>query len=61
MATTTTALRRQIGRAGDLKSVVRTSVAALADSARAVERGLGVCLCSRSEWVTRGRALGALL
>lgn len=60
MATTTTALRRQIGSAGDLKSVVRTSVAALADFARAVERGLGVRLRSRSEWVTRGRALGAL-
>ncbi|MGK2897466.1 MAG: F0F1 ATP synthase subunit gamma [Burkholderiaceae bacterium] len=58
MATTTTALRRQIGSAGDLKSVVRTmkasaasaigqyerSVAALADYARTVELGLGVCL-----------------
>ena len=58
MATTTTALRRQIGSASDLKSVVRTmkasaasaigqyerSVAALADYARTVERGLGVCL-----------------
>ena len=60
MATTTTALRRQIGSAGDLKSVVRTmkasaasaigqyekSVAALADYARTVELGLGVCLRS---------------
>jgi F-type H+-transporting ATPase subunit gamma len=58
MATTTTALRRQIGSASDLKSVVRTmkasaasaigqyekSVAALADYARTVELGLGVCL-----------------
>ncbi|MFH1813225.1 MAG: F0F1 ATP synthase subunit gamma [Pseudomonadota bacterium] len=58
MATTTTALRRQIGSAGDLKSVVRTmkasaasaigqyerSVAAIADYARTVELGLGVCL-----------------
>ncbi|MCQ9379900.1 F0F1 ATP synthase subunit gamma [Methyloversatilis sp. XJ19-49] len=58
MATTTTALRRQIGSAGDLKSVVRTmkasaasaigqyerSVAAIADYASTVERGLGVCL-----------------
>jgi len=58
MATTTTALRRQIGAAGDLASVVRTmkvsaasaigqyeaSVAALADYARTVELGLGVCL-----------------
>lgn len=60
MTTTTTALRRQIGSAKDLKSVVRTmkasaasaigqyesSVAALADYARTVERGLGVCLRS---------------
>lgn len=60
MTTTTTALRRQIGSARDLKSVVRTmkasaasaigqyesSVAALADYARTVERGLGVCLRS---------------
>ncbi|MBT9598214.1 MAG: F0F1 ATP synthase subunit gamma [Vitreoscilla sp.] len=60
MATTTTALRRQIGSASDLKSVVRTmkssaasaigqyerSVAALADYARTVEIGLGVCLRS---------------
>ena len=60
MATTTTALRRQIGSAGDLKSVVRTmkasaasaigqyewSVAALADYARTVELGLGLCLRS---------------
>lgn len=58
MGTTTTALRRQIGSASDLKAVVRTmkasaaaaigpyekSVAALADYARTVERGLGVCL-----------------
>ena len=58
MTTTTTALRRQIGSAEDLKSVVRTmkasaasaigqyenSVAALADYAQTVERGLGVCL-----------------
>lgn len=60
MARTTTALRRQIGSAGDLKFVVRTmkasaasaigqydrSVAALADYARTVELGLGVCLRS---------------
>ncbi len=60
MAATTTALRRQIGSAGDLKSVVRTmkasaasaigqyesSVAALADYARTVELGLGLCLRS---------------
>ena len=60
MATTTTALRRQIGSASDLKSVVRTmkasaasaigqyerSVAALTDYARTVELGLGVCLRS---------------
>ncbi len=58
MATSTTALRRQIGSAGDLKSVVRTmkasaasaigqyerSVAALADYADTVELGLGLCL-----------------
>jgi len=60
MASTTTALRRQIGSASDLKSVVRTmkasaasaigqyerSVAAIADYARTVELGLGVCLRS---------------
>lgn len=60
MSTTTTALRRQIGSARDLKSVVRTmkasaasaigqyerSVAALADYARTVELGLGLCLRS---------------
>ena len=58
MATTTTALRRQIGSASDLKSVVRTmkasaasaigqyerAVAAIADYAHTVELGLGVCL-----------------
>ncbi|OEC35905.1 F-type H+-transporting ATPase subunit gamma [Pseudomonas cuatrocienegasensis] len=58
MATTLTALRRQISSAGDLKAVVRTmkasaasaigqyeqSVTALADYARTVEFGLGVCL-----------------
>jgi len=58
MTNTTTALRRQISSARDLKSVVRTmkataasaigqyesSVAALADYAHTVERGLGVCL-----------------
>ncbi len=60
MATTTTALRRQIASAGDLMSVVRTmkasaasaigqyekSVAALADYAHTVELGLGLCLRS---------------
>lgn len=60
MTTTTTALRRQIGSASDLKSVVRTmkasaasaigqyekSVAALADYARTVELGLSLCLRS---------------
>jgi len=60
VAATTTALRRQIGSANDLQSVVRTmkasaaaaigqyesSVAALADYAQTVERGLGVCLRS---------------
>jgi len=60
MTNTTTALRRQIGSASDLKSVVRTmkasaasaigqyerSVAALGDYARTVEQGLGVCLRS---------------
>jgi F-type H+-transporting ATPase subunit gamma len=60
MATSLTALRRQIGSAGDLKSVVRTmkasaasaigqyerSVAALADYAHTVELGLSVCLRS---------------
>lgn len=60
MATTTTALRRQIGSANDLKSVVRTmkasaasaigqyerSVAALADYAYTVELGLGLCMRS---------------
>ena len=60
MATTTTALRRQIGSASDLKSVVRTmkasaasaigqyerAVAAIADYADTVELGLGVCLRS---------------
>ncbi|MET3495264.1 F0F1 ATP synthase subunit gamma [Variovorax boronicumulans] len=63
MATTTTALRRKIGSAGDLKSVVRTmkasaasaigqyerSVAALSDYARTVELGLGVCLRSTAQ------------
>ena len=58
MSTNTTALRRQIGSAGDLKAVVRTmkasaaaaigqyerSVTALADYAHTVELGLGVCL-----------------
>lgn len=60
MATSLIALRRQIGSAGDLKSVVRTmkasaasaigqyerSVAALADYAHTVELGLSVCLRS---------------
>lgn len=60
MTNTTIALRRQIGSAGDLKSVVRTmkasaasaigqherSVAALGDYGRTVELGLGVCLRS---------------
>lgn len=60
MAHTTTALRRQMGSASDLKSVVRTmkasaasaigqyerSVAALGDYARTVEQGLSVCLRS---------------
>lgn len=60
MTASITALRRQINSAGDLKSVVRVmkasaasaigqyerSVAALADYARTVERGLGVCLNS---------------
>lgn len=60
MTTTTTALRRQIGSASDLKSVVRTmkasaasaigqyekAVAAIADYAHTVELGLGVCLRS---------------
>ena len=58
MTNTTTALRRQIGSAGDLKAVVRTmkasaasaigqyerSVAAIGDYARTVELGLSVCL-----------------
>jgi F-type H+-transporting ATPase subunit gamma len=58
MSNTTAALRRQIGSAEDLKSVVRTmkasaaaaigqyerSVAALADYAHTVEVGLGLCL-----------------
>jgi F-type H+-transporting ATPase subunit gamma len=60
MATTITALGRQISSAGDLKSVVRVmkasaasaigqyerSVAALADYAHTVELGLSVCLRS---------------
>ena len=60
MTTTSTALRRQIGSARDLKAVVSTmkasaasaigqyerSVAALADYARTVELGLSVCLRS---------------
>jgi F-type H+-transporting ATPase subunit gamma len=60
MTTTTTALRRQIGSAEDLKSVVRTmkasaasaigqyerSVASIADYAHTVERSLSVCLRS---------------
>ena len=60
MSTTATALRRQIGSAQDLKSVVRTmkasaasaigqyerSVASLADYSYTVEQGLGVCLRS---------------
>lgn len=58
MANTTTALRRQIGSASDLKSVVRTmkasaaaaigqyesAVAALGNYAHTVEQGLSVCL-----------------
>ncbi|TDV50279.1 F-type H+-transporting ATPase subunit gamma [Pseudomonas graminis] len=58
MANTMSALRRQIASAGDLRAVVRTmkasaaaaigqyeqSVAALADYACTVERGLSVCL-----------------
>ena len=58
MTTTTNALHRQISSARDLKAVVRTmkasaasaigqyesSVAALGDYARTVERGLSVCL-----------------
>lgn len=60
MATTTAALRSQIGSANDLESVVRTmkasaasaitqyerSVAALGDYAHTVEQGLSVCLRS---------------
>jgi F-type H+-transporting ATPase subunit gamma len=58
MSDTTASLRRKIGSAGDLQSVVRTmkalaassigqyekSVRALADYARTVELGLGACL-----------------
>ena len=58
MSDTTASLRRQIGSAGDLQSVVRTmkalaassigqyekSVRALADYSRTVELGLGACL-----------------
>lgn len=58
MTNTTTALRRQMDSAGDLKSVVRTmkasaasaigqyerSVAAIGDYARTVELGLSLCL-----------------
>ena len=57
MSNTTASLRRKIGGAGDLQSVVRTmkavaassigqyenSVRALADYTRAVELGLGAC------------------
>ena len=57
MSDTTASLRRKIGSAGDLQSVVRTmkalaassigqyekSVRALADYYRTVELGLGVC------------------
>src|ERR1035438_10627043 len=57
MSDTTASLRRKIGGAGDLQSVVRTmkavaassigqyerSVSALADFNRAVELGLGAC------------------
>ena len=57
MSETTVSLRRKIGGAGDLQSVVRTmkavaassigqyekSVRALADYYRTVELGLGVC------------------
>lgn len=63
---TTTALRREIGSANDLKSVVRTikasaasaigqyerSVAALADYAHTVELGLGPCLRSADPYGT---------
>ncbi|MDP1893775.1 MAG: F0F1 ATP synthase subunit gamma [Hydrogenophaga sp.] len=69
MANTTTALRRQIGSARDLKAVVRTmkasaasaigqyenSVAALGDYARTVELGLSLCL--RSVHAQGGQAL----
>lgn len=61
MSDTTASLRRTIGRAGDLQSVVRTmkavaassigqyenSVRALADYYRTVELGLGACLRER--------------
>ncbi len=62
MSDSTASLRRKIGRAGDLQSVVRAmkavaassvgqyeqSVGALADYARNVEMGLGACFRARS-------------
>lgn len=70
MANTTTALRRQIGTASDLKSVVRTmkasaasaigqyesAVAALGDYAHTVEQGLSVCLRAADPNVAHTRA-----
>lgn len=70
MSETTVSLRRKIGSAGDLQSVVRTmkalaassigqyeaSVQALGDYARTVELGLGVCFRSAGPAVMTSRA-----
>ena len=64
MSDTTASLRRKIGGAGDLQSVVRTmkalaassigqyeqSVRALADYSRTVELGLSVCFRETCRW-----------
>jgi F-type H+-transporting ATPase subunit gamma len=71
MSDTTASLRRKIGGAGDLQSVVRTmktvaassigqyekSVSALADYYRTVELGLGVCFreSGPSPWMAPGK------
>ena len=73
MSETLVSLRRKLGGAGDLKSVVRSmkalaassigqyekSVLALADYDRAVELGLAVCLRNREDAAEQAGRLGA--
>jgi F0F1-type ATP synthase gamma subunit len=70
MSNSTASLRRQVSRAGDLQSVVRTmkslaassigqyekSALALADDARTVELGLSACFHEGDATVTTGKA-----